>query len=189
MNTELHVPQHISIYGVYTSSFVLFSSIICSYFGYYILQYLTMGLYITSVLHWYKLQNGIVRKIDILFSVLTISHVTFVDSLYFLPKYRTLWLYVIGSSMFVYACNDIIFKYQIIYKPDLIDYDNKKPYKYISLDYTIPGTKNRELSFIYTSFSHIFMFHICSTITLMYGMINTHITEHTIPLFNSTNIQ
>lgn len=154
MANELLLPQHISIYGVYTSTFVLFASIISFIYKYYVLHVLTFCLYITSILHWYKLQDGIIRKLDKVFALMTILDITFVDSYYFISVYRTLWIIVIFIGLITYCCNEIALTYIIPLQPPF----------YIRIE-TIHK---------WTTITHIFMFHICATITCSYCIISSN---------------
>lgn len=80
------IPQHISRYGIYTGQIFLFTSILSYLYNYNSLSFIGAILYITTLLHWYKLKdNGLIKYIDIVTVTFTVSSVSFYDSTFFCP--------------------------------------------------------------------------------------------------------
>jgi len=60
------VPQHISIYGVYSGHIIWVPILYSFYDNYTSLGYMLFLLYITTILNWYKIYHkGIIKNTDI----------------------------------------------------------------------------------------------------------------------------
>jgi hypothetical protein len=167
------VPQHISRYGLYTSQFFLLNAL-CNYiYGYQILTIIGVTLYITSLLHWYKIQSfGLIKTLDIIACIITINYTTFNDSLYFCPRNRQLWILSTFVSIIAYLTNKYICSYQLF--PEGTDYfAANEPYQYFSLKYTWPNTLQRELSYKYSTYVHIILIHINLSCVCIYGVVTS----------------
>ena len=76
-----HIPFMYSRYGLITGQLFAINSVVCFAGNYTCLGALLAGLYVTTMLHWYDIKkSGIVRTLDILFAVATVSRITFWDS-------------------------------------------------------------------------------------------------------------
>lgn len=167
------VPQHISKYGLYSANFFLLNAI-CNYlYNYNFLAFIGMSLYITTLLHWYKIKhNGLIKIIDVITCIITINYVSFYDSLYFCPEQRKLWLINAFVSATVYLLNKYIEFYQQKYKGSNYFLANE-PYQYFSLKYTYPNTLQRELSYKYSVYIHIIFLHVNLSAACIYGVVNS----------------
>jgi hypothetical protein len=167
------VPQHISRYGIYSAHLFLLNAI-CNYlYNYNSLAIIGVSLYITSLLHWYKLQSsGIIKTLDVTSCIITISSVTFYDSTFFRPEDRLLWCGSAIVSIVAYSMNKYIEFYQ---QNNITDYcfTDDEPYQYLSLKYTRPNTQHRELSYTYSVFIHIIFLHVNLVCACIYGVINS----------------
>jgi len=167
------VPQHISRYGIYSSQLFLLNSI-CNYiYGYNILTVLGLILYITSSLHWYKIQSyGLVKTLDVISCIITINYLIFNDSAYFCPLNRKIWFLSAFVSIIAYLTNKYIEGYQQF--PKGSDYfAANEPYRYFSLKYTWPNTLHRELSYKYATCMHIFLLHVNLTFVCIYSVVTS----------------
>ena len=70
MDNEILIPKKYSIIGVFSSLFILKTSIFLFFYDETITAYISLLSYIFTNLHWYNLKKkGIIRNIDILFAV------------------------------------------------------------------------------------------------------------------------
>ena len=70
MDDEILIPKKYSIIGVFSSFFILKTSIFLFFYNETITGYISLLSYIFTNLHWYNLKKkGIIRNIDILFAV------------------------------------------------------------------------------------------------------------------------
>lgn len=159
MNESVCVPKNISRYGVITGHIFLLTSFVAYIKGFTTLKYLALALYLTTVLHWYNLKNdSLIRYIDIIIVIITLSHCTFVDSKKFSDKYRKIWYTVGILIVLVYIMNMIIYNKQVIEKDNKIM--DTEDYNYFKLEYTKPESKNRNKSYFYTVLVHLIFLHI-----------------------------
>jgi|LakMenE18May11ns_1017448.scaffolds.fasta_scaffold9886103_3 hypothetical protein len=167
------VPQHISKYGLYSANFFLLNAI-CNYlYNYNWLTFVAFSLYTTTILHWYKIKhNGIFKIIDVITCIITMSSVSFYDSLYFCLQHRKLWFLSAFVSVVAYILNKYIEFYQQSYKGSNYFLANE-PYRYFSFKYTYPNTLQRELSYKYSVFVHIIFLHINLSCACIYGVVNS----------------
>jgi hypothetical protein len=167
------VPQHISRYGIYSGHLFLVNAI-CNYlYNYNWLAFIGLSLYITTMLHWYKIKdNGLIKYIDITTCIITISSVTFYDSYFFCYKDRLAWLFTTFVSIVAYSINKYICFYQQHFNGSVY-FLTDEPYHYLSLKYTRPNTLQRELSYKYSVYIHIIFLHANLGLVCIYGVVNS----------------
>lgn len=172
------VPQHISRYGIYSGHLFLLSAIGNYAYNHKSLALISTSLYITTMLHWYKIKNtGLIKTIDIATSIIAISSITFYDSSFFCYEHRIIWCFSAFVSIVVYLINTHIYFYQQQYNSSYCFIENE-PYRYFSLKYTRPNTLHRELAYKYSVFIHIIFLHVNLVFTCGYGIINAPTCEN-----------
>ena len=139
------VPQHISIYGVYSGHIIWVAILYSFYDNYTSLGYMLFLLYITTILNWYKIYHkGIIKNIDICLVLCVLLKVSLHDSLRWGAN-RYIWFYSIFIIISIFIINQFIF-YNKIY--------NKK-----SILYCPVNTMSRENAYYINAFIHIFFIH------------------------------
>lgn len=153
------IPQYISKYAQYSACFCVFPNCIITYmYDYKIMSALFGLLYVTTMLYWYKVQDGIIKKIDMGVATLSIYRLTCVERHRLLPIYQTYWLYIVGIMSIVFIVNEYIFFMQI-------KCPCKTPRWISILNYTWPDTKEREMACYKSVGRHICFIHVLPTIT------------------------
>ena len=167
------VPQHISRYGMYSAHLFLLNAI-CNYiYNYNSIAFIGVLLYITTMLHWYKIQNtGIIKYIDVTTSIVSLSSITFYESTFFCPSHRLIWFGSAFVSVVAYLINKYIEHYQQHFNGSVYFMDNE-PYRYFLLKYTRPNTLQRELSYKYSAYIHIILLHANLVCACVYGVVNS----------------
>ena len=167
------VPQHISKYGLYSANFFLLNAI-CNYlYNYNWLTFVAFSLYITTLLHWYKIKhNGLIKSIDVTTAIITLNSVSFYDSTFFCSHHRQLWFFSTFLCIVTYLINKYIEFYQMQHKGSNY-FLNDEPYRYFSLKYTYPNTIHRELAYKYSVYVHIIFIHVNLACACIYGVINS----------------
>lgn len=172
------VPQHISRYGIYSSHLFLLNAICSNVYNYNSLYILGIILYITSLLHWYKIKHdGPIKYIDVITCIISMTSITFYDSTFFCPRHRLIWFFSTFVSIVAYLFNKYIEFYQQRFKSDTY-FLNNEPYHYLSLKYTRPNTLHRELSYKYSVYIHIIFLHVNLSCSCIYGIINSPTCEN-----------
>ena len=123
------------------------------------------------MLHWYKLYDtGIIKKLDIVAIINLLVRFYYNGITMFCPTCQKIWMLTIITIIIVYGININIFYYQTnsnigyIMKPGY--------YSYFSLEYTLPNTRERELSYYFTSYIHcVFLHVIISTVSIYCAVI------------------
>jgi hypothetical protein len=165
---ELAVPQHISKIGVYTGHSFLLGGIIAVYHNFPIIFSVALfTTYSTTITHWYKLRHsGIIKKLDIAAITNLVFTFYFNGLERFCPMCQRAWLSTIVFIFIIYFINSHIFHYQTVDDSGQI----MKPggYYYFSLAYTLPNTKERELSYYYNSYVHCGFLHLLSMTVSIY---------------------
>lgn len=115
-------------------------------------------LYVTTMLHWYKVHDGIIKKIDIGVALLTIYRLTCVERFRLLPVYQTYWLYIVGIMSAAFIINEYVFYMQV-------KVPCKTPRRLSILNYTCPDTPEREMACYGSVGRHICFIHLLPTIT------------------------
>ena len=197
------IPQHISRIALFSVQFVLFVCYLAYIYEYTRLCILLFGLYVSSILHWNKVQHkGIVKTIDIILANSVFMHVTIFDCNRFIHKY--IWYITAVISVSGFITNEYLFYHQVltplrIYpkgahgnftllnRPIMGDLivqrcKNKKvgfisKYWYFSLDYTNPNTMNRELAYYRSTFTHMFFIHVLPTTVCAYLGVSSYIKK------------
>ena len=165
---ELALPQHISRVGVYTGHFFLLGSIVSVYYNFPMITSVALfTTYSTTIIHWYKLRHsGIIKTLDI-FSIINLLLTFYFNGLNrFCPNCQRAWLSIVFTIFVVYFINSHIFYYQTIENRGEIMKPGK--YSYFSLAYTLPNTRERELSYYYNSYIHCGFIHILSMSVSIY---------------------
>lgn len=133
-------------------------------------DYKTMSMifgvvYVTTMLHWHKVQDGLIKKIDIGVSLLTIYRLTCVERLRLKPLHQTYWLYVVGIMATAFIINEYIFYMQV-----KCPSNDKRCIR--MLDYTYPDTIERERACYGTVFRHIWFIHLLPTFAFGWFVVN-----------------
>ena len=120
-------------------------------------------LYVTTMLHWYRLQKtGVIRIIDMVMAVSGMLRITFFDSQYMIDSaHMSLWYVYVAFSCIVFIANEVWFskeiqKYNIIINPLL---------EQISISqWFLSSWSNNEMkypiSLYYNVFVHLLVLHI-----------------------------
>ena len=162
-DTIILIPQHISRNAFVSIQFILLVWYLAYIYEYNRLLYLLSGLYISSMLHWNRVQyRGIVKTVDILFVNGTFAHVSIFDIHRFMREHWSLWYSTVIVCAIVFAGNEYLFYHQVL------KYNNKRVvyngmYWYFSLDYTNPNTIERELAYYRSTITHMIFIHILPT--------------------------
>jgi len=168
------VPQHISRIALFSVQFILFVFYLAYIYEYNRLSVLLFGLYISSILHWNKIQyKGLIKTVDIILVNGVFLHVTIFDCYRFSKSHRFLWYNTAIICVVAFITNEYLFYHQVI------KYKNKKVaftdnYWYFSLDYTNPNTMNRELAYYRSTFTHMMFIHILPTTVCAYSGISSY---------------
>ena len=169
---QLAIPQHISKVGLYTGQSILLCFVASVYYKFQIVCSLSLlATYFTTMLHWYKLYDtGIIKKLDIVAIINLLVRFYYNGITMFCPTCQKIWMLTIITIIIVYGININIFYYQTnsnigyIMKPGY--------YSYFSLEYTLPNTRERELSYYFTSYIHcVFLHVIISTVSIYCAVI------------------
>lgn len=163
----LMLPKYISSYGKYSAFFILGEASFLFYFSKYVLGFFKLCLYITTTLHWHEVYNdSLIKRIDITM-VLISNLLAGYES--FLCNFFNVWLMCSTIVIIIFMINKTLFYYQVqIHKQKSIEYFNKyKPF-YFSLQYTNPGTLNREYAYYRTTFTHLIFIHVIPSLISMY---------------------
>jgi len=104
------IPQHISKYALYSACVCVFPNCIITYmYGYKIMSALFLLLYGTTMLYWHKVQDGIIKKVDMGVATLSIYRLTCVERYRLIPMYQTYWLYIVGIMTIAFIVNEYFF--------------------------------------------------------------------------------
>ena len=169
---QLAIPQHISKVGLYTGQSILLCFVASVYYKFPVVCSLSLlATYFTTMLHWYKLYDtGIIKKLDIVAIINLLVRFYYNGITMFCPTCQKIWMLTIIIIIIVYGININIFYYQTnsnigyIMKPGY--------YSYFSLEYTLPNTRERELSYYFTSYIHcVFLHVIISTVSIYCAVI------------------
>lgn len=107
---KIIVPKSLSIYGVYTGQNIIFAAIVAFYCKHYYLVALAIGLYITTMLHWYHFSKGAIMYLDILLgSIVTIMVTFYYSKYYFKPYYEYLWYIIVTICVTIFLINEYVF--------------------------------------------------------------------------------
>ena len=104
------VPQHISKYACLSASICVIPNCGITYvYGYTNLSLLFGLLYVSSILHWHKVRNGWISKIDRGVALTTMYRLTFIDRLRLHPTYQMYWFYVVSIMSVSFTLNELAF--------------------------------------------------------------------------------
>jgi hypothetical protein len=176
IDKDLLIPRHISYYALYSAQFILMDFIVAIQLEYYRAAFLLIGLYISTLLHWRKVYRiSIIKKLDILFAVLSFVNLTFIDKYRFLPFYRSVWDITVVCILSLFLMNEYLFYYQVTRKSvtsrkrkrgsDTIGFYEKKNIRihYFSLEKSEPATKYRDYCYRRNVYTHMVVIHIIPT--------------------------
>jgi len=168
------IPQHISRIAFISVQFILFVCYLAYIYEYNRLFVLLFGLYVSSILHWNKVQyEGIVKTIDILLANGVILHVTIFDCYRYSKSHRFLWYNTVFITVSAFIINEYLFYHQVLKnKNKNVQFTNK--YWYFLLDYTNPNTMNRELAYYRSTITHMIFIHILPTTVCAYSAISAY---------------
>ena len=147
MHDKVLVPKNYSIYGVYTGQIILIAALVAYYCKHYYLLAVAIGLYITTMLHWYHFTKGFIMYLDILLCNIGIFLVTFYYARnYFKPEYKNMWYIVAFICGSIFVINEYVFYWYIT--------------KYEKL--------NTDFSQMVSTFVHLTFLHIAMPATYIY---------------------
>jgi len=110
METKLIIPQHISFYGLLSGQFILFALLIGFLCKHYYLCLFGLGLYITTMLHWSKIQYDTIMYLDVLIAIFTLLIITFYYAIYFFKlQYRNVWFIVLSIATILFSLNEYFY--------------------------------------------------------------------------------
>ena len=148
-NNYIIIPQHISQYALYSAQFILFTAILGFFLQYNLMAILMTLLYLTTLLHWYKVTfYSLIKIIDIIIANTCFILVTFRESKRF-GKYRKIWFYSLYTSLTAFIINEIL-----LYR----DYFNN----------------NNEYIYIRSTITHMIFIHILPCLTCCYCKISDY---------------
>lgn len=123
METKLIIPQHISFYGLLSGQFILFALLIGFLCKHYYLCLFGLGLYITTMLHWSKIQYDTIMYLDVLIAIFTLLIITFYYAIYFFKlQYRNVWFIVLSIVTIVFSLNEYFYLNYIENNPNMEDF-------------------------------------------------------------------
>jgi hypothetical protein len=169
MDSSTVIPKYISKIGLFTGQFMLITTIVSFFYNYYGLMFMSLLLYITTLLHWNNVkESGLIRNLDMSVSGSTIIFVTFSSSYHFIPIYRTIWVGTMSFGLLVYGLNQTVFYYQIQKKSYTI---MTEQYKYFSFKYTEPNSYQRIMAHYWTTYLHTCFLHVCPCMVVIVSVI------------------
>ena len=178
MDEQILIPQHISIYGCYSSACILIGSIVAGVHQFYMSAILGFVLSIVSYMNWKKVTIfGWIKIIDSLVASTLILYITFVDSSSFHPTYRLIWIAAVCTVVVVFVMNEILLYYQVK-KPIYVGDISSSSYRYFSTYYTEPGTPQREYAEYRSTFTHIISIHIMLVGVCIYCTYNSFSSQN-----------
>ena len=120
MDTNLVIPQHISFYGLISGQFILLALLIGFLCKHYYLCLFGLGLYITTMLHWSKIQYDTIMYLDVLITIFTLLIITFYYAIYFFKaQYRNIWFIVLAIVTIVFSLNEYFYLNYIENNPNM----------------------------------------------------------------------
>ena len=165
------IPQHISRQAFYSIQVLGFCIGAAYYTKYYITCLLISILYTTSMLHWNKIYySSIIKKLDIFAVIVLVLNVTFYDSYYY-KEYKIYWFICCPLFILTFIMNETLFYYQVLKNGDKKNGDKKnddKKFHYFSLQYTEPNTRERELAYYRSTYTHMLATHIIPFLVCLY---------------------
>ena len=160
------IPQHISRQAFYSIQVLGFCIGAAYYTKYYITCLLISILYTTSMLHWNKIYySSIIKKLDIFAVIVLVLNVTFYDSYYY-KEYKIYWFICCPLFILTFIMNETLFYYQVLKNGDKKNDDKK--FHYFSLQYTEPNTRERELAYYRSTYTHMLATHIIPFLVCLY---------------------
>ncbi len=175
------ISPDITKYCIYSSTFIIIEAIVAFFYNYNLLSVLLFCLYISSYIYWNKPAiMSISKLVDHFFVVLVLSYITYLTFSLTkkLRKIIFIFLFCIGT---IGVINLILFNFKIL-KQSNNNYntkgihekeglDNEKKFNYFTLDYTYPGTYEREEASRYNIFIHCCCIHILPCLIGIYCII------------------
>ena len=146
-----HYLIYISKIVLYTINFILLDSIVSLYSLNYTLSIILFILYCTTLLHWYKIKNRIIKKIDILYTISTIIYAIYNSYYILLSQYQQLWHYTLILCTIIFFINEIFF---IILKK-----------------MTLQNSIGREYIYYINTYIHIIFLHIIIPLLYLFYLI------------------
>jgi len=178
-DSTIIVPQHISRHAFCSAQFILFDSLLAFVLEYHILSCNLFLLYVSTMLHWNCVRRMTVIKIvDIILTVSSVSRMTFIDIVRFTPYYQTVWNVHVFIAIVMFVVNETLFYYQVTNSENRDKTNNH--FHYFSLKYTMPNSPAREMAYYRNVYTHMFFLHvmipgscaICACRSLMYNYHN-----------------
>jgi hypothetical protein len=175
------IPQHISRQAFYSIQVIGFCIGAAYQTKYYITCLIISILYTTSMLHWNKiLYTSIIKKLDIFTVIILVLNVTFNDSYYY-KEYKIYWFICCPLFILSFIMNETLFYYQVLKNDDKKNDDKRNDDKrnddkrndehnfhYFSLQYTEPNTRERELAYYRSTYTHMLNTHIIPFLVCLY---------------------
>lgn len=172
IKSDIMIPQHISLIGVFTAHMFLPTAVLAYQRKTYLTTAMLLGLYTSSILHWRKNKSkGLIRTIDMIIAISTITRVTLVDISLFGAK-RWAWIFSVMAGSITYIANKTLFYNQALQHSDeVIQYPQNTNHWFFSMCYTNPNTEERENAYYRTVLTHCFFQHIVPNIAAMYALL------------------
>ena len=154
MDDEILIPKRYSIIGVFSSLFILKTSIFLFFYDETITAYISLLSYIFTNLHWYNLKKkGIIRNIDILFAV----------SYCFYGLYRTNYLDCNNNHFYI----NTFFNISAFLFNEYLNYNTM----YSNEFYNNYSYHTQQLIYIRSVIIHTFFLHILQSQNIIYTLI------------------
>lgn len=168
MDDAILIPPNVSIYGCYSSGYILGASTIAGLYQYYITAILGGLLSITSYFNWKNVMKyNWIKNVDIMLACLMILYISLVDSASFHPTYRRIWFATVCFMVAVFTVNEVLLYYQVK-KPVYINKESIFTSPYFSTNYTYPGTPQRAYAYYRSTWTHIMFIHLLPVSVLLY---------------------
>lgn len=178
-DTQILVPRHISRNAFVSIHCFLLVAILAYQLEYYYVAVHLTFMYIFLLLHWRCVyRTGLIKTIDMIIAFSFILIFTFRDSARFY-EFRPLWVAAALITTGVFALNEVILHYQILYPrdmPEMIVYTDRRIQwirNYFSLTYTKPNTAAREWAYYRSVYTHMMFVHFLPTIVCAFCGIAT----------------
>jgi hypothetical protein len=152
----IEIPPNISKYGVISGQAFLVGAFIAFYCKHYYLSFLSVILYVTTMLYWRRVyQVSYIKFADMFIAHSMILLVTIYYAIfYFKPKYRNIWYYFILILATVYSINEYIYYCRTAKKY------NETEFNVVPLDYTNKDSEEREEEYYRVVLTHCLFLHI-----------------------------
>ena len=178
-DAHILVPRHISRNAFVSIQCFLLVAILAYQLEYYYVAVHMSFMYIFSLLHWRCVyRKSLIKTIDTILAFSFIIIFTFRDTARFY-EFRPLWVATALITAGVFASNEVILHYQILYPrdmPEMVVYSNRALQwfmNYFSLTYTKPNTAAREWAYYRSVYTHMMFVHFLPSVVSAFCGITT----------------